>query len=271
MEHTFPPQTIHWSLERLIAHLSQQPAITGLLAIGSLVHSEVSPHSDYDLVLVAETIPVPWCTGVTQIEGRLADLIFVSTSEVEKITALNAPVPPSHPLAPVIRWLEQGKILFDRSGSMQKIQRKLREGVVVQPDDAAAAYNAWHAINFNLAHALRMSASDDPLYQAALSTRMAVYGHADLWFGYFTIRSIPWQGDKDAIKYLSSKDPQYLDVYQKFLHENDRLQKLEYYQQAAALAAEPLGGLWPAEITVMNTPAMLLIWQAWMQSVSSTS
>jgi hypothetical protein len=264
MEHSLPSQSAHWPLERLIARLSQQPSVAGLLAVGSLVDAEISSSSDYDLVIIADDIPAPWCTGITRVEDRLADLIFVSSNEVDKIGTLDAPLPPSHPQAPVMRWLMQGKILFDRNGSLERFQTKLQGNEWDEPLNERAAYDAWHAINFNLTHAIRLSGSDDPLYQAALTIRMAVYGHADLWFGYFGVRSIPWRGDKAAVQYLQSNDSAFLDMYQKFILASDRSHKLQYYRQAAALAAEPLGGLWTSDITVMIMPQMLAVWQNWM-------
>jgi hypothetical protein len=87
-----------------------------------------------------------------------------------------------------------------------------------------------------------------------------VYGHSDLWFGYFTIRRIAWDGDKAAVRYLLTHDTPFLEAYQQFISATVIEQKLEHYQHAATMATAPLGGLWSRDITVMN---IVQAWPTW--------
>ena len=117
----------------------------------------------------------------------------------------------------------------------------------------APRFGAWFRINYNLAQLSRMVASNHPLYQQTADIRMVVYGAADLWFGYFTLREIEWTGDKAAVRYLTEHDPQFLSAFREFIgNSRTRTEKFAAYQKAAAMAAAPLGGIWPLNATVMN-------------------
>ena len=86
------------------------------------------------------------------------------------------------------------------------------------PLDDEAVYNSWFAINYNFAVSQRMVKDlESELYRIAVTVRMAVYGHSDTWFGYFTLRKIPWCGDKAAVNYLLHHDPSFLEEYQQFI------------------------------------------------------
>ncbi|MFN8493341.1 MAG: nucleotidyltransferase domain-containing protein [Caldilineaceae bacterium] len=259
-------KTVDWPLDRVIAILRTQDQVEGLLIIGSLAEKTFTPASDYDLVIILKEGEQAWYVGVTQIDGHFTDLIFVATSALEQILELNAPVAQDHKLAPMIPWLQQGNILFDRSQRIQQAQTKLRSGTWVQPLNDTDAYGAWFAINYNLAQAKRMAQARDDLYQTTVGIRMAVYGHTDIWFGYFTIRKLAWRGDKEAVKYLMQFDPTFLTVYQQLINETALAPKLLLYEKAAALATAPLGGLWTENTTVMNIEQAIQTWQTLMGS-----
>jgi hypothetical protein len=130
-----------------------------------------------------------WYVGVTAIGGRFADIIFVAGQALAQLQALDAPVAHDHALAPVLRWLRDGVIVLDRGGLGGA--REHACGLLALPD-GDHAYSAWFGLNYNLAVIRRLLQSDDPLYLAVADIRMAVYGHVDLWFGYFAIRGQPW-------------------------------------------------------------------------------
>jgi hypothetical protein len=240
------------ALDRVLAQLRANAQIVGVLAIGSLVHRTLSPSSDYDLVLVVRDMAPLWYVGVTTIGGRFTDLIFVSAEAIEQIQRLSDSIPTTHELAAIVRWLQQGSILIDRHRVLHRVQQHIQSQNLVEPISDQAAHGAWFAINFNLAVARRYVRSPDALYQATADMRMAVYGHSDLWFNYFTIRKLPWDGDKAAVTYLREHDPAYLEVYQRFITTTDRQAKLAYYEQAAMHATEPLGSLWADPVDAIN-------------------
>jgi hypothetical protein len=252
------------SLAVVFERLALNQNVTGALAIGSLAEGTVNAASDYDLVIVLNATPRPWFVGVTIIDNRPTDLIFVSATAVQAVEALTAPVSQNHELAPIIRWLSMGVIRFDRHGDLGRLQKRLKQGDWIQAIDDKAGYDAWFALNYNLAVAERLAKSEDDLYRRTALIRMGVYGHADIWFGYFTIRKLPWDGDKAAVNYLLANDREFLATFHRFLEASTIAEKLRLYRQTAELAAAPLGGLWSPGSTVMNDDRAKTLWQELM-------
>lgn len=251
----------HLSLQAVVARLAQAKQVAAVLSIGSLAEERLTAASDYDLVIVLHDLAGPWTVGVTSIDQRFTDLLFVATAALERILALTTSVAQDHELAPVIRWLRQGQLFFDHTGQAQRAQTKVQQADWLEPVNDQAVYSAWFSINYNLAQAQRMFQSTDPLYRQTVAIRLAVYGQSDIWFGYFSIRKLAWSGDKPAVKYLLTHDPTFLAVYQQFIEETDLAQKLALYAEVAALATAPAGGLWPAAATVMNEEHQQNFWQ----------
>jgi len=244
-------------LEQVICHLGGDDRIIGVLAIGSLVNNALTPGSDYDLVIVLEDIAPLWYVGVTTIGGRFTDLLFVSNNALRQIRELESPLVGTHELAPIIRWFRRGTILYDQTGQLDRTQRRVQQAQLVDSVPDASAHGAWFATNYNLAVVDRLVQSADAHYPSVADIRMAVYGHSDLWFNYFAIRQIEWDGDKAAWRYLCEHDPEYLSCYCDFVATTARADKLDGYRRTAARATAPLGGLWtvPAgESNVLSPP-----------------
>ncbi len=264
-----PTPTKKESLAAVLERLSLNQSVTGVLVIGSLAAGTINAASDYDLVILLNTAPRPWFVGVTTIDNRPTDLIFVAATAVQAVAALAAPVSQNHELAPVIRWLSAGAIRFDRQGDLGRLQQKLKQGEWIEAIDDKAGYDAWFAINYNLAVAERLAKSEDDLYRHAALIRMGVYGHTDIWFGYFAIRKQPWAGDKAAVSYLLAHDEIFLATFQRFLAASTITEKLRLYRQAAELATAPHGGLWSPGVAVMNDDRAKTLWQELMGSLNS--
>lgn len=247
-------------LDCVMTRLAACEQVEGVLAVGSLANHTLTPTSDYDLVIVLCGVEWTWYVGVTEVGGRFTDLLFVSTDALRQIQEQVSPFPDVCELAAVIRWFECGKILFDRNGRLAGTQQHVGHHNLVPPISDEAVYGAWFATNYNLAVASRLCLSPDPHIQAVADIRMAVYGHSDLWFNYFTIRRISWSGDKAAVQYLSENDPGYLELYQSLVKTADRVAKLECYRRAAAHVAAPLGGLWVFPLDVINIQSPPWTW-----------
>jgi hypothetical protein len=241
------PEPLHNAIDRLRRH----DRVLGALLIGSLPAGALTPASDYDLVVVVDVGEPLWYVGVTEIGGRFADLIFVAGHTLVQIQRLAAPVAHDHALAPVLRWLRNGVIVLDHGG-LRAAQEHARARSLLALPDHPSAYSAWFGLNYNLAVIRRLLQSDDLRYLAVADIRMAVYGHADLWFGYFAIRGQPWPGDKGAMRALEAQDPGYLALFRQFIAACERAEKARRYAELAALAAAPLGGLWPPGWTGEN-------------------
>lgn len=262
MENINNSVSLDLGIEEVITRLSTNKTVAGILQIGSLRKGQLTPASDYDLVIILDKAPKHWFVGVTQIDQRFTDLIFVSRLAVQTLLELDGPIEHEDDIAPIIRWFHDGEFLYDRDGLVKAAQEKVKRGDWIKPLPADAVYGAWFQINYDLAQLKRMILSEDPLYQQVVDIRMAVYGTSDLWFGYFTLRKIEWFGDKAAIRYLSEHDPEFLRVFQQFINcPQNRVAKIKAYEKAAYLAAAPLGGIWPEDTTVVNLEETSGIWQ----------
>lgn len=261
MRYTCFAQTVTWSLAAVIDRLTQHPQVAGIMQIGSTNNANFNSASDYDLVIVLADAPCPWYVGVTTIDSRFTDLLFVAHAALTQIAGLKQPLAADDTLTPIVRWLQQGRIIFDRSQVLTHAQQHVMTGDWIETTADPSVFGAWFALNYNLAQARRMLQSNDLLYQTTLHIRMAIYGHMDVWWSYFTIRKLPDTGEKNAIRYLQEHDPEFLALYQRFIVETDLLYKFGLYEQAAARVCEPVGPLWDLNTTAMNHAGTLIIWQ----------
>ena len=239
------------TLGEVITRLSKSEMVEGVLVIGSAGDDRLTPASDYDLVVVLTEAPralAPY--GVTYIDGRLTDLIFVTTEQLAEIARLEEPVDGEAWPGRIIRWFESGDVRFDRSGRLAQIQDRVQGRCSIRPLDTPGR-EAWREVNYNLAQTKRMYGSEDPIYLVAANLRLALYGPADLLYNYFHIRNIAWEGEKAAVCYLMAHDPAYLERLRAFIAEVERGRKFELYEEMAALTVAPVGEIWPEGVTVL--------------------
>ena len=252
MSQTIQSSTNRITLEETITRLARHAEVEGVILIGSTGTAAATADSDYDLVIVLRELPTVLDVGVTTIDGRFTDLLFVRGSQIDEILALEAPVDGAAWTGRIIRWLLAGQIAFDRAGRVRQAQEKAQAADWLAPISDLDVYQAWFSINYNLAQARRMIAAMDPGYHTVLDVRFAVYGAMDLLYYYLRIRKLRWQGEKEALRYLAAQDPSYLETYLQFIHEREQPRRLALYEQLAAQATAPAGGLWPAHSTAVH-------------------
>lgn len=253
-------------LDEVVARLSRRAAVDGLFAIGSTGTEGLNPTSDYDLLVVLTESPASARIGLTTLEGRLADIVVATVTEMEQVLALDAPVPVESWLGVLLRWLQQGQVLFDRGGRLQRAQQKARGGEWLLPASKRDLYQAWFHINYNLQQNRRMLASDDPVYLVALDLRL-LYSLFEVWLNYFRFRGLFWEGEKKAVRFLQAHDPTFLDQFRACLDERDRTRKMQQYEALAARATAPVGGLWPDATTAFQIPDEAEVQPEQMQEV----
>jgi hypothetical protein len=239
------------SLSQVVARLAENDRVDGVLTIGTTSGEGLTPASDYDIVIVLPEMPdglEPY--GVTHIAGRFTDLLFVTGQQLDEILALSAPIDSHAWLGRIIRWFENGRIAFDRYGQLHAVRHKVQAASYLLPlaDDGRAG---WWRVNYNLAQTRRMLTANDPVYRVAAELRIALYGPTDLLFNYFDIRNLPWTGDKDAVRYLLSNDPDYLAGFRQFIAEADPERRFALYEDLAKRTIAPVGELWGASVTAL--------------------
>lgn len=247
--------TTETGLDEVVQRLRSHPAVDGVLVVGSASRDELNDASDYDVVVVLAAMPVPLHVGVTNINGRFADVLFHTTEQVEAFLQADAPLDWEEWTGRLVGWLGEGQILFDRRGRLLVAQQKAQSGSWIRPAGTTSGVAAWHGVNYNLQVARRYLTSDDPLYLEIADLRMALYGPSDLFFNYFAARRLRWHGEKTAINYLQVHDPDYLSLFKQFLAESDRWEKFKLYEELAARTVAPVGRLWRATETIMMVDA----------------
>jgi predicted nucleotidyltransferase len=239
------------TLEEVVARLSRHAGVDGVLVIGSVSKGQLTPASDYDLVVVLAEMPAALdpC-GVTSIDGRLTDLLFVSVAQLEALLALEEEIAGTAWLGRIARWFEAGEVRFDREGRLGRVQASVRMMPRVRPPHVAPR-GPWRGVNYNLAQSKRLLRSEDPVYRAAAELRCALFGTADLLFSYFDLRHLPWEGEKAAVRHLMAHDAGYLERLLAFTREDDLARKFALYEELAALTLAPVGEVWAEEVTVL--------------------
>lgn len=143
MDYTYSAQTAKWSLLTVIDRITQHPQVDGVMQIGSTNNATFNAASDYDLVIVLTDAPLPWYVGVTTVDERFTDLLFVASTALTQIAGLKQALSTDDPLTPIVRWLQQGRIRFDRSSALAHAQQHVLTGDWIQPTPDQAVFGAW--------------------------------------------------------------------------------------------------------------------------------
>ena len=237
------------TLNDVVRRLESHPDVEGAALGGSGQDSKLTGPSDIDLLIVVVDKWSNLRVGVTWIEGRMGDLLFATTSEVEAIADADPALGADGWVRRVAAFLAGARILVDPGGSLARA----RKAAQLWSEEALGpirgdAYRAWHKINYDRQHSRRMLASEDPDYATALDVRL-LYGLDEVLTGYFAIRSRRWEGEKAAIRFLGEHDPAFLELFRQCLAEKDRHARFALYEHLCQEATAPAGGLWASEPT----------------------
>src|SRR4051812_30580488 len=126
---------------------------------------------------------------LTTIDHRLSDLLFATVQEIETILASEQPFSGEEWTGRIMRWLQSGRILFDRASRLSRLKQKVTFGNWISPPPEMSAYQTWFGINYNYVQTRRMSRSPDPVYHLAVRMRL-LYSLSDILGGYFTLRQL---------------------------------------------------------------------------------
>lgn len=248
---TTPSQSETLSLEEVVARLARHEVVAGVVLIGSTGAGAFTPASDYDLLVMLTHLPAPMHVALTTIGGRLADLIFITRSEVAALSARADEIPQDSWEARLLDWVASGRIVWDRLGELAALRRRAATLHPAALPDAGDLYRTWFGVNYNLRQTQRILADADPVYQMTVDLRL-LYCLSELWVAYFRLRGLAWRGEKAAIRHLVEHDPGYLQRFRRCLAETDRASKVAQYAALAAETLAPLGGLWPESATAIQ-------------------
>lgn len=246
-------RTVAMTLDEVVARLARDAAVDGVLIMGSGGAGALTPESDYDVLVALAESPAPLSLAFTTVDGRLSEVLFTDAATLDRLLAAAPPLPDDSADATLVGWVQTGRIAFDRAGRLARLQAHLRSGDWTAGTSARAIYDAWFKVNYNVKQTRRIVASTDPVYLTAADFRL-LYGIAELIPAYFTVRRLPWRGEKEFVRHFQAHDPAYLDLFRRCVAAPDRALKAALYEQLAALTLAPLGGLWPDDATAVQFP-----------------
>ena len=214
--------------EEIISRLERNDNVDASLSFGSTASQTRTASSDYDLVIIVKNKPEKLESMFASIGGVPADIFFFTTAEIESILGKKAIN--DGPETWLLKWLETGNIYFDRSGALTRLQGSRRD--IRKTDNEPLAKTYEYKVNYNLLTNTRYFESGDELYQAALEIRL-LYSLAEALVGYFAMRGIYWEGEKNAIMFLRKNDPAYLKLFETVCREVTLSDKFALYQRLA--------------------------------------
>jgi hypothetical protein len=229
------------TLDQVANRLSERPEIDGIFYMGSTASGELKPNSDYDIVVVFQELLVPIHILTTWIHGHFAEIHCTTTESIERVIAQPLEWSSGSEEEAIIRWLRSGRIAFDRHGTLRHAQDIASQTPKAVPSSTAIA-SGWWGISYNVSHLNRYLADADPMAETVVRIRL-LYSVFQVVAGYFIVRGIAWSGEKSAVEHLTLHDPNYLQVLQQCLAEEELSQKAGLYRQLADLTLAPVGGL----------------------------
>jgi predicted nucleotidyltransferase len=263
------------SLDEVVVRLTRHREVESIAILGSGAKGMLNPASDYDVLVVHSEMPVPVSLVLTTIAQRLAEVVFLSADTIEQWLTTET-FDAGNNAGPMLRRLQKARVAFDRTGRLTRLYEKALSNSWKEEHNQQEMWEAWFYCNYDLQHTKRLLTSTDPIYLMAVDLRL-LSGVSDLWKAYFLIRQVPWQGDKEAIRYLMSHDPDYLALLQQCLAEASREGKVQLYAKVAELTLAPLGALWSYDATAIELrtegdtqPEVLQAAFAWWEDVISS-
>lgn len=240
---TIRPVTTDKTIDDTIKLLTKRSEVTAIVTLGTTATGQLTPDSDYDVLLVLKDHKPNFSVEISIIDGRTADILFVAAEQITLLT-LKSVQEFSPPELSISRWLSNGKIIFDRDSKTSKAQEACRLKLSDNtPGQHFLADRAQH-LNYDLRVNKTYARSTNPLYLQALRLR-ELHSFSNLFMGYFALRGVPWEGEKRALKHLQQSDPTFLELITSWLNETDLKQRMEIYSEVAAIVLEPAGGIWP--------------------------
>jgi hypothetical protein len=185
-------------------------------------------------------MPAPLHVGLATIDGRLTDLLFVTTAAVAAVAELSAPVSYDSWLGRTVEWLRDGELVFDRAGRLARARAHVSDGEWLAGRTTAELQAIWFRGWYDLRQTRRLLASDDPVQHLTVDMRL-LYSVYHAWTSWFEARGLRWQGDKAAIRHLERHDPVFLAAMRACLAAGDRHERFRLYAQLTEQALAPLG------------------------------
>ncbi len=218
------------NLEGLLAKLKQKDEVDAVLLTGSQGRGEHKEYSDIDLLIILRENTEHIFSLYQIIDNKPADIFFSDIDALRKIAEQDT-LPANTMEAAFIDWLKEGRVEFDKSGTLSALQAKVDElkKKARVPEPEMRKFESL--INHGYLTNKRYYASKQPEYLEALEVKMLADIN-NILVGYFEFRNIPWRGEKRMIKYLKETDPEFYSLFFTFIRTGNNIdEKFTIYEK----------------------------------------
>lgn len=217
----------------MLAHLKAHRAVLGLVAYGSDHAADGYTQGDIDLFVVLQEKDPAVESLHFYINDTPVDLNLITLDQLRNLES-------EHGFA--FFALQNGRVIFDRSGSLDYEIRKLRERATLnEPINLSQ-----HELAF-IRHGHRhiFDKLRNRLESMPLTSRLLM--HSNIYWlvvNYFQVRGLPYRGEKQALEYLREYDPQVYAGLQDFYTAENIERQVEISREISQRVLRPIGGLW---------------------------
>lgn len=266
-----PSSTQNLSLDIVVKRLQQRPEIDAILFAGTTGKASIKPYSDYDLLIVLNKVPTTPSLIITVIDQYITELYFIKAATLDEMIAQPQTVEANSLLGAFTSMVMKGEIIYDASERLAQLRNIAPETHYEDILDHQV-YSSWYSVTYNHAQNLRYYHSQDPLYLDALQCRM-LYCISNCLSAYFTLRRLPWRGEKEAIRYLRQNDTDYLALFQSCVTAGDIHQQFARYEQLVEHTLPDGITIWADSYTVVqphqnltedSIREQLNLWETWI-------
>lgn len=236
--------TANMTVEQVLDRLRSTDIIDGLAVCAPAPNSK---GADYDLLILSTKCRAGMMQIFTYIQSRMTDVLFLDIDSYDEVLEgsrrlLSYSIP-----GIFLKKLERAEIVHDRSRRLARSRNAAVANLFIAPSPSGL-YATWFGQNFGLAHLARMLQSSDAEYCTAWDVTIGSLLSKTLQ-AYLEMRGASYTGDKDGIRYLSGKDPEYLGLMRDCLAASDRHLKFDLYRRLVCRAVEPFGPVWTEDVT----------------------
>ncbi len=217
------------SLDQVIEKLKKNENVDCVFLTGSHGTRKAGSSSDIDLIVILKAKYKTIQSVFTYIDETFADIYFFDHLDLDKVRNFLDNhvefVANGNSTLPV--WLQKADIKFDKSGKTSAlIERGFKDMVINVP--FSEKYNFWQNANYNYVANKRYFDSKDPIYHEALEIRL-LYSMSNLICCYFSLRNIPWTGEKNAVKWFKENDLAYYVLFERYNESLSLKERFERY------------------------------------------
>ena len=216
------------SLSEVIDHLSRSPRVKALFTTGTTA-TGLGPSSDIDLVVILDTNEDGIKSAYTMIGSRFADIFFFDVDFVNRVAQLKS-VPANGFEGIFVTWLAKGKIEKDERGLLAEVKKQSEVTAKRFDISFEEKQGIWFKANYNFIANQRYFRSEEELYHKALEIRL-LYSVTELIVAYFTLRDLPWRGEKEAMGYFERDDTGMLQLFMDYVRSPSLTQRFDLYEK----------------------------------------